>query len=196
MNIDGYTPTIIDNNLHFIAPKKNYNLMLVVRGHQTSDILGVDSVVDRHTIDAIAPLINMHYPAKIYLEDAAITKQNAKDHNKHYRNVIYVGGTSLMWYRIRSVLTHKLEYSPYKETFSIRKPFRHDITLTDNNFIIYEKLYKDGSHIVCLYSASAIGTALAVKQYQVLFDLTEPRTRIRVYRFDETKTEIFFGCEF
>lgn len=167
IDVNDYDMKLKNGIPHFTKPTKKKTTLLVVRGHQTKDIQGVVSVVGRYTLDAILPLIARHDPVNILLEDSQITKLQAKEHCKVKQSVIYVGGTAMLWYRLRNTIRHTIDTDNGCEQFNIVKPFKYSCkpVCAVEIFMIYEQVFKNKTLIAALYGASPYGTLAAVKTY-------------------------------
>lgn len=146
---------------------KEKKTLLVVRGHKTDDIQGVQDVICQNTLEALIPLIGAKPHVSMLIENSKISKSQAREHCKKRQNTIYVGGTALMWYRLRNTITHNLDYNTGAEQFDIKKPFKYSITTLAHavDFMIYEHRTKNRLSIVALYGATPYGTTAAVHNY-------------------------------
>lgn len=142
--------------------------LLVIRGHQTRDIQGIQNVIGQSTLNTILPLIQEYEEElDIATEYYLPTKQELKDHCAQVRDKIYVGGTGSLWYNLRNHITHKFGPDYSYEDFTIYKPFRfpYSVKKVKLSSMIYERKLRNGTKIVALYGSSHTGTQDAVHRY-------------------------------
>jgi len=146
--------------------------LLIVRGHQTKDIQGVQCVVDKSTLQTILPLIHasereLDIAVEYYIppKDEVIARVNEKS------DKIYVGGTYTMWYNLRNHLRHSFGPDYSYENFTIYKPFHYKIKRVALSSMIYERKLRNGTKITALYGSSPEGTRQAVQRYLGMPDL-------------------------
>lgn len=146
---------------------KEHETLLVVRGHVTKDIQGASDVVDNTTLDSAIAIANQFPPVDVLVENRVVTEATAEEHCEDKRRTIYVGGTALLWYKLRNVLTFNL--TKKAATFRLKKPFSHTLKINMGSgidaFMVYENRDLEGAHVTVLFGLSARATKEAVKYY-------------------------------
>lgn len=166
-----------------------HNTLFVIRGHKTTDIVGVDEVSCVDTAQAITHAAARYGPATVLAEVNQIRLQDAISHcrSKTYQNMVYIGGTALMMYKLRNIVRFSINKGV--TTYCVKKFKRATISVGTGyvDFMIYKKRTKTGKNITVFFGASPTGTTIATMlddQYEVLEGCSERLVIGKVGRSD------------
>ena len=105
---------------------------------------------------------------EVCLECAVITRDQAKEHVKQNRTKIYIGGTALMWWRLRHDIQYSFDfYGSQTDEYKIKALGNH-IIKDKNSYMVFEKRLRGGNKIIALYGSSPQTTEQAVKLWRSL----------------------------
>lgn len=139
--------------------------LIVVRGHMTT-IQGADGPVITQQMLNLVLLVNENLKDAHIILEPVVNMKYAKEHARLSNDVVYIGGTTLLWYKLKNILASTPNYVESYSTYIFKKCYKIMTTRHAVDFMIYEKLYKSGQKVTALYGPTELGTKCAVNMYQ------------------------------
>lgn len=165
---------------------------LVVRGYATKGIRGVKELIDVETLNVVMDVREIVTPINTVIETCSLTDSRIKAYNEERPNVIYIGGTQVMWNRLQGIVECNIErdsawtYTNFKLQPLIKLPFgmtvrphwrsKREVNTNPGtiDFMVYEHRTKDGGIVTALYGSSPVGVWAAARRWMnSWFDGTE-----------------------
>jgi hypothetical protein len=140
--------------------KKKNDPMVILRGHKTSDIPGVKSVIGANSLPALAQVLIKIGHCRVIGEYGRAAIESVRGLDKSKRDRYFIGGTAYLWWKLKPYIKYEFDfYGDQVDNFTIKALGNKKISGKDC-VMIFEKVTSKGK-VTALYGSSPQATGKA-----------------------------------